>query len=153
MASRTWRYDNAIRQAQFIKRPNQELYATYFPKVYEDKQNKYNGLVIYKVPDKPPPKLSALPEAVSNMFEGGKGTGKGEFDSPTGIAVDRNGNFLVADTNNGRIEKFAPKGTFLDIIGTKGSGQGQLGAPNGIAVDHTGNIYVADAGPITVCKN
>ena len=136
-------YDNAIRQAQFIKRPNQELYATYFPKVYE--ADKYNGLVIYKVPDTPPPNLSALPEAVSNMFEGGKGTGKGEFDLPAGIAVDRNGNFLVADTNNGRIEKFSPAGTFLDIIGTKGSGQGQLGAPNGIAVDSTGNIYVADA--------
>src|SRR6266511_3262800 len=136
-------YDNAIRQAQFIKRPNQELYATYFPKVYE--ADKYNGLVIYKVPDTPPPKLSALPEAVSNMFEGGRGAGKSEFDSPVGIAVDRNGNFLVADTNNGRIEKFAPAGTFLDIMGTKGSGQGQLGAPNGIAVDSTGNIYVADA--------
>jgi hypothetical protein len=136
-------YDNAIRQANFIRRPNQELYATYFPKVYD--ADKYNGLVIYKVPDTPPPKLSALPEAVSNMFEGGKGTGKGEFDLPIGIAVDRNGNFLVADTNNGRIEKFAPAGTFLDIMGTKGSGQGQLGAPNGIAVDSTGNIYVADA--------
>jgi DNA-binding beta-propeller fold protein YncE len=136
-------YDNAIRQAQFIKRPNQELYATYFPKVYD--ADKYNGLIIYKVPDKPPPNLSALPEAVSNMFEGGKGTGKGEFDFPTGIAVDRNGNFLVADTNNGRIEKFSPKGTFLDVIGTKGSGQGQLLAPNGIAVDSAGNIYVADA--------
>lgn len=136
-------YDNAIRQAQFIRRPNQEVYATYFPKVYD--ADKYNGLVIYKVPDKAPPKLSALPESVSNMFEGGKGTGKGEFDSPAGIAVDRNGNFLVSDTNNGRIEKFSPTGTFLDIIGTKGSGQGQLGAPNGIAVDSTGSIYIADA--------
>ena len=136
-------YDNAIRQAQFIKRPNQELFATYFPKVYD--ADKYNGLIIYKVPDKPPPTLSALPEAVSNMFEGGKGTGKGEFDLPTGIAVDRNGNFIVADTNNGRIEKFSPTGTFLDVMGTKGSGQGQLGAPNGIAVDSNGNIYVADA--------
>jgi DNA-binding beta-propeller fold protein YncE len=136
-------YDNAIRQANFIKRPNQELYATYFPKVYD--AEKYNGLVIYKVPDKPPPKLSALPESVSNIFEGGRGTGKGEFDSPVGIAVDRNGNLLVSDTNNGRIEKFSPTGTFLDIIGTKGSGQGQLGAPNGIAVDSTGNMYVADA--------
>ena len=143
-------YDNAIRQAQFIKRPNQELYATYFPKVYEADQ--YNGLVIYKVPDTPPPNLKALPEAVSNMFEGGRGAGKGEFDLPVGIAVDRNGNFLVADTNNGRIEKFAPTGTFLDIIGTKGSGQGQLGAPNGIAVDSTGNIYVADAGNHRVQK-
>ena len=136
-------YDNAVRQAQFVRRPNQELYATYFPKVYE--ADKYNGLIIYKVPDTPPPKLSTLPESVSNMFEGGRGTGKGEFDSPTGIAVDPNGNVFVADTNNGRIEKFSPTGTFLDIIGTKGSGQGQLAAPNGIAVDRTGNIYVADA--------
>ena len=109
-------------------------------------------MVIYKVPDTPPPKLSALPEAVSNMFEGGRGTGKGEFDSPTGIAVDPNGNFLVADTNNGRIEKFSPTGTFLDIIGTKGSGQGQLGAPNGIAIDRAGNIYVADAGQSPCAK-
>jgi DNA-binding beta-propeller fold protein YncE len=139
-------FDGAVRQAQFIKRPNEELYATYFPKVFEDKQNKYNSMTIYKVPDKAPANLTALPEAVSNMFEGGRGTGKGEFDFPVGIAVDLNGNFLVSDTNNGRIEKFAPTGTFLDVIGTKGSGQGQLGAPNGIAVDHTGNIYVADAG-------
>jgi sugar lactone lactonase YvrE len=132
-------YDNAIRQAQFIRRPNQELYATYFPKVY-DAPN-YNGLVIYKVPDTPPPKLSSLPESVSNMFEGGKGTGKGEFDLPAGIAVDSSGNVLVADTNNRRIEKFSPTGSFLSIIGL-----GQLAAPNGIAIDRNGNMYVADAG-------
>jgi len=79
------------------------------------------------------------------MFEGGRGTGKGEFDSPSGIAVDASGNILVADTNNGRIEKFSPTGTFLSIIGTKGSGYGQLGGPNGIAIDRAGNIYVAEA--------
>jgi DNA-binding beta-propeller fold protein YncE len=135
-------YDNAVRQGQFIKRPNDQLYATYFPKVFEDP--KYNGLIIYKVPETSPPKLSALPEGVTNMFEGGKGTGKGELDSPMGIAVDPNGNVLIADTNNGRIEKFSPTGAFLSIIGTKGSGHGQLGEPNGIAVDRSGNIYVAE---------
>src|SRR6266480_1494606 len=136
-------FDGAVRQAQFIKRPNEQLYATYFPKVFED--NRYNGMVIYKVPDTPPPKLSSLPEGVSNMFEGGRGTGKGEFDGPTGIAVDGNGNILVADTNNARIEKFAPSGTFLGAMGIKGIDYGQLGAPNGIADDRAGNIYVADA--------
>jgi hypothetical protein len=35
------------------------------------------------------------------MFEGGRGTGKGEFDLPSGIAVDGNGNVLVADTTMG----------------------------------------------------
>jgi DNA-binding beta-propeller fold protein YncE len=130
-------YDNAVRQAQFIKRPNQELYATYFPKVRE--ATNYNGMVIYKVPDTPPPKLSSLPEGVTNMFEGGRGTGKGEFDSPTAIAVDPNGNVLVADTNNGRVEKFSPSGTFVTSIG-------QFEAPNGIAIDRGGNIYVAEIG-------
>ena len=136
-------YDNAIFQAQFIRRPNRDLYATYFPKVFD--ASNYNGMIIYKVPDTPPPKLSSLPESVSSMFEGGKGTGKGEFDLPTGIAVDGNGNVLVADTNNGRIEKFSPTGSFLSILGSRGTGQGQLAGPNGIAVDRTGNIYVADA--------
>jgi DNA-binding beta-propeller fold protein YncE len=135
-------YDNAVRQGQFIKRPNQELYATYFSKVFED--NRYNGLVIYKVPDTPPAKLSSLPEGVTNMFEGGRGAGRGQFDSPTGLAVDAKGNILVADTNNGRIEKFSPTGTFLSTLGTDRIGHGQLGEPNGIAVDRSGNIYVAE---------
>jgi DNA-binding beta-propeller fold protein YncE len=135
-------YDNAVRKGEFIKRPNDQLYATYFPKVFEDP--KYNGLIIYKVPETSPPKLSALPEGVTNMFEGGRGSGKGEFDSPLGMCIDGNGNILVADTNNGRIEKFSPTGSFLSVIASKGSGHGQLGEPNGIAVDRSGNIYVAE---------
>ena len=130
-------YDNAVRQAPFIKRPNDQLYATYFPKVYDAAQ--YNGMVIYKVPDTPPPKLSSVPEGVTNMFEGGRGTGKGEFDSPAAIAVDPNGNVLVADTGNGRVEKFSPNGAFVTSIA-------QLAEPNGIAIDHAGNIYVAEIG-------
>jgi DNA-binding beta-propeller fold protein YncE len=95
-------------------------------------------------PATPPPEFSSLPEGVTNMFEGGRGSGKGEFDSPLGMCIDGNGNILVADTGNGRIEKFSPTGTFLSTIGTKGSGHEQLGEPNGIAVDRSGNIYVAE---------
>jgi len=73
------------------------------------------------------------------MFDGGKGHGKGQFDSPSAIAVDPNGNVLIADTGNGRIEKFSPTGTFVTSIG-------QFEAPNGIAVDRGGNIYVAEIG-------
>jgi sugar lactone lactonase YvrE len=86
-----------------------------------------------------PPQLRSLPEGVPNMFKGGRGTGKGEFDSPTGMAVDPSGNILVADTGNGRIEKFSPNGTFVTSIG-------QFEAPNGIAIDRVGNIYVAEIG-------
>ena len=59
-----------------------------------------------------PPPSSAPSRKCDCMFEGGKGTEEGQFDSPTGIAVDGNGNILVADTGNGRIEKFSPTGTF-----------------------------------------
>jgi len=92
----------------------------------------------------PTPELSATPERVTDMSRGGKGAGKGQFEFPTGIAVDSNGNVLVSDTGNGRIEKFSPTGAFLSNIGTKGTGPGQLRDPNGLAVDRTGNIYVAD---------
>jgi sugar lactone lactonase YvrE len=145
-------FDGAVRQTQFIKRLNEQLYATYFPKVFEDKQNRYNSLIIYKIPDTPPANLSSLPEGVTNMFDGGRGSDRGRFDSPTGIAVDANGNVLVADTNNGRIEKFSPTGGFVSTMGIKGIGYGQLGAPNGIAIDRVGNIYVADASKHVVEK-
>jgi tripartite motif-containing protein 71 len=94
-------------------------------------------------PEGPLPQFST-PDSAPTMLQGGKGTEEGEFDSPTGITVDANGNVLVADTNNGRIEKFSPTGRFLNIMGSKGSGHGQLGEPNGIAIDRTGNIYVAE---------
>jgi DNA-binding beta-propeller fold protein YncE len=80
-----------------------------------------------------------VPKRVTDMFKGGKGVGNGKFDSPTGIAVDGSGNILVADTGNGRIEKFSPNGTFVTSIG-------QFEAPNGISIDHAGNIYVAEVG-------
>lgn len=91
------------------------------------------------------PEFTSLSESPSNTFQGGKGTGKGQFDSPTGIAVDGSGNVLVADTNNGRIEKFEPSGVFITTLGAKGTGYGQLGAPNGLAIDQAGNLYIADA--------
>ena len=80
-------------------------------------------------------------------FQGGNGTGRGQFKNPRGIAVDNAGNIFVADTGNGRIEKFSPNGTYIRSIGTKDPGYGQLGEPNGIAVDRVGNIYVAETDP------
>jgi DNA-binding beta-propeller fold protein YncE len=90
------------------------------------------------------PELTALRQTPTNTFPGGKGAGRGQFDSPTGIAVDGSGNVLVADTNNARIEKFSATGALLGIFGTKGTGTGQVRSPNGIAVDRMGNVYVAD---------
>jgi len=147
--------DDGVRHNnEFIKRPNEELYALNFPKVWEDKANQYGGLVIYKVPVPPPKQLKspsparlqeqlmAIPPVT--MFQGGKGFGRGQFDFPRGIAIDNNGNILVSDTNNGRIQRFSPTGIFLDMIGSPGRNPGELQEPNGLAVDSKGNIYVAD---------
>jgi DNA-binding beta-propeller fold protein YncE len=86
------------------------------------------------------------------MFQGGKGFARGQFDFPRGIAADRSGNILVADTNNGRIQKFSPAGVFLSMLGSPGHGPGELTDPNGIAVDSKGNVYVADVGNHRVQK-
>ena len=90
------------------------------------------------------PELKSIAAAPPSMFEGGKGSGNGKFDSPTAIAVDGNGSVFVADTGNGRIERFSPVGAFLSTIKIAGNGKGLSGDPSGIAVDHAGNIYVSN---------
>jgi DNA-binding beta-propeller fold protein YncE len=97
-------------------------------------------------PATPVSQLGSAGEGVPTMFEGGAGPDDGQFDSPAAIAVDASGNVFVADTGNGRIEKFSPTGAFLAGIGTKGSDHGQFSEPSGIAVDRAGNIYVAEIG-------
>ncbi len=138
-------FDNAVRHGDFIKRPNEQIYSQYFPKVFDDKENHYNSLTIYKVPDKPPANLKSLPEVAPSMFEGGAGAANGQFNLPHGMAVDATGNIYICDTGNGRIEKFSAAGAFIGAIGSKGTGYGQFGDPNGIAVGRDGSIYVAES--------
>ena len=98
------------------------------------------------------PDLKSLAKGPPTMFEGGKGSGKGQFDSPTAIAVDRNGCVLIADTGNSRIEKFSPTGAFLSTIRIAGNQNRQSSQPSGVAIDRDGNIYVADVGSHSVRK-
>jgi DNA-binding beta-propeller fold protein YncE len=151
--------DDAVRHSDFIKQTNEKLYALNCPKVWEDKNSEYNALVIYKVPD-PPPKVLKLPQPAPQMtnapavtmFQGGRGAGKGQFDFPRGMTTDAAGNFFVADTNNGRVQKFSPTGAFIMSVGSEGKGPGQFSEPNAVAVDAAGNLYVTEAGNHRVQK-
>ena len=67
----------------------------------------------------------------------------GQFKYPYSVAVDGSGNVYVADTENHRIQKFGPDGTFLTQWGSLGSGDGEFNRPYGVAVEG-GFVYVAD---------
>jgi DNA-binding beta-propeller fold protein YncE len=66
------------------------------------------------------------------------GIGEGEFNVPTGIAVDRNGNVYVDDFRNHRIQKFDSDGKFLLQWAPD-----PAGSPGSIAVDQDGNVYIS----------
>ena len=74
------------------------------------------------------------------------GSANGEFNSPSGIALDTSGNIYVADTGNNRIQKLSSIGAYLEKSGSSGPGNGQFSSPSGVAVDSSGNIYVTDGG-------
>ncbi len=146
--------DNLVRKGDFIRSNNEKLYEAYFPVVYTDTENKYDSLKIYSVPETlgpPDPNVqfeltpTPSPTTASNAFTGGEGNGNGQFSRPRGIVADDKGNFFVADTGNGRIQKFNSDGTFIAALGKPGNAEGELREPNGIALDDTGNIYVTDA--------
>lgn len=93
------------------------------------------------------------------------GRREGQFGGLRGAAIDRDGNLLVAETNNNRVQKFSPTGTFLGMWGwgvqtgaatlefctascrggTSGNGDGQFNDPEDIAASLSGDVYVADA--------
>jgi len=88
----------------------------------------------------------------ANYSWGSAGSDAGQFDEPSGLAVDSGGNVYVADENNHRIQKFTSAGVFITQWGVYGSGDGQFDEPSGVAVDSDGNVYVADEGNDRVQK-
>lgn len=75
---------------------------------------------------------------------GGKGSIDGKFKYPRGVAVDCDGNILVADNGNCRIQKFAFDGRFITLVNTEpGSGYHKRMLPNGIAFNSSNKkVYV-----------
>jgi sugar lactone lactonase YvrE len=72
---------------------------------------------------------------------------------PTGVAVDRRGNFYIADYANHRVRKVAPDGLITTVAGTGRRGKARDGAlanaspldhPRALALDAAGNLFIAD---------
>ena len=77
----------------------------------------------------------------SHMF-GRLGSGQGQFNCPTDVALDNEGFVYVADCGNHRIQKFTPEGQFVCSFGTEGSQPGQLYRPAGVTADDHELVYV-----------
>ncbi len=76
---------------------------------------------------------------------GAIGVETGQFNNPTNIAVTRDGNILITDALNFRIQIFSAQGAFQKTFGSAGNSPGYFSRPRGIASDSDGNIYVVDA--------
>lgn len=74
------------------------------------------------------------------------------FDAPVAIALDPQGNLIVADSGNHRIRRVSPTGTATTVAGSDAgfadgpAAQAKFQMPSGVAVAPDGTIYVADAG-------
>ncbi|MEI6715812.1 MAG: MBG domain-containing protein [Verrucomicrobiota bacterium] len=68
-----------------------------------------------------------------------------QFNGPTGVAVDGNGNVYVADYDNRVIRKIAADRTVTTL-------DGSFNSPYGVAADKAGNVYVADRWDATIKK-
>ncbi|XP_077284413.1 tripartite motif containing 71 protein wech [Arctopsyche grandis] len=68
----------------------------------------------------------------------------GQLSRPWGLCVDRDGNIIVADRRNNRVQVFSPEGLFKLKFGTKGTAAGEFDLPAGITTDPQGRIVVVD---------
>eukprot|EP00959_Pyramimonas_sp_CCMP1952_P210492 4404927-Pyramimonas_sp.AAC.1 len=70
-------------------------------------------------------KSSTVVSTLAGTGEKGDRDGEGnaaQFNDPSGVAVDGDGNVIVADTHNHRIRKVSPQGLVSTLAGTGAQG-------------------------------
>lgn len=88
--------------------------------------------------------VAAKPAVGPSLTFGFDGHEDGQVSRPWGITVDKDGQILVADRRNNRVQIFYPDGTFKLKFGSKGTANGQFDLPAGICTDGQGRIIVVD---------
>lgn len=80
---------------------------------------------------------------VMHVF-GAEGSNNGHFCRPWGICCDQQGNIIIGDRSNHRIQVFEMNGTFKHKFGSEGVRPGQFNRPAGVAITREGHVVVAD---------
>ncbi len=62
------------------------------------------------------------------------------------MSLSPDGNLLVSDSCNHRIQIFRSDGTFLRSLGKAGTGPGEFSYPYDVRADKTGKIYICEFG-------
>jgi sugar lactone lactonase YvrE len=116
--------------------------------MYVYKNPEKGGTEFAKLTVNPPPAARGYPRLpkviAAAAIWGERGSGRGEFEEPRGLAVDGAGNLYVADSKNHRIQKLAPNGSVVAVWGHEGEGPGEFKDPQAVAIGPGGSVYVAD---------
>ncbi len=75
---------------------------------------------------------------------GGLGSGNGQFNNPSGMAISQDNKLYISDQANHRIQVLERNGTFVRKFGSNGTGNGQFKAPYGIALTKEGKVVVSE---------
>ena len=86
------------------------------------------------------PQSGALIHAI-----GERGSEPGEMLFPNGLAIDAEGQILVTDMLNCRVQVFAPDGRLVRSFGRPGDRAGEFSRPKHLAVGSDGTVFVVDA--------
>jgi DNA-binding beta-propeller fold protein YncE len=72
--------------------------------------------------------------------------GNDYFVRPTGLATDKNGNFIVCDSVTNKVSMFDNEGTFIRLLGNSDNKQDCFNKPSYVCVSNTHEIIISDSG-------
>ena len=80
---------------------------------------------------------------ISYQF-GTYGSGPGQFDEPSCVAITSAGDIVVCDRFNHRVQVFHSDGQFVRAWGSQGAALGQFYFPRSVTMSSTDEVFVAD---------
>ena len=72
------------------------------------------------------------------------GNENGQFDRPMYVAIAPEGDIVVTDSGNHRVQIFDADGRHRETFGKRGNDDGEFSCPTGITIDAAGYVIVSD---------